>query len=148
MISIKTIRAKETYAIRKEVLRKNIDLPYVFKGDDDHDSMHFGAYEKNQLVGVLSLMKKSHPSIDDNLVQYQLRGMALLKTHQKKGYGKDLVLHAKNELNKKGIQIMWCNARIGVINFYLRCGFIEKSDAFMVKKIGLHKVMVSNLVKK
>jgi len=45
MIQIKKIEAEEIFPVRKEVLRKNIPLPFEFKGDFDEDTFHLGVYK-------------------------------------------------------------------------------------------------------
>ena len=52
MIEVKKITAIETYDIRLEVLRKNIPLPFEFKGDFDDDTFHLGAF-KNGALNIL-----------------------------------------------------------------------------------------------
>ena len=82
MISIDFISPKEAVSLRRIVLRKNIDLPSVFKGDHDKKTFHLGLFNDKQLVSIVSFMKNTHPALKGN--QYQLRGMATLRKFSKK----------------------------------------------------------------
>ncbi len=139
MIEIKRIKATETYGVRKEVLRKNIDLPYTFTGDLDKDTFHLGLLLNKQLIGVVSFMKFKYQSLKGE--QYQLRGMATLEAFQGKGYGKELIQYGLDILKEKQIDYVWCNARIAAVKFYQRSGFQTIGKQFDISKIGGHFVM-------
>jgi len=139
MIEIKRLKAIETYKVRKEVLRKNIDLPYTFAGDLDKDTFHLGLFLNNQLIGVVSFMKFTNPDIKGN--QYQLRGMATLQEFQGRGYGNELIQFGLNILKEKQMDYVWCNARIIAVKFYQKCGFLIIGKQFEISKIGEHFVM-------
>ena len=143
MIIIKEIKAEETFSIRKEVLRKNIPLPYEFKGDFDDDTIHLGAFKDGLLVGVSSFMKSSNTLFKGN--QYQLRGMATLTEYQGLGVGKRMVLKIEELLTKRGIDLVWCNARIVAVGFYKKLGYQIIGDPFEIKYIGTHYVMFKKI---
>ncbi|TYP96728.1 ribosomal protein S18 acetylase RimI-like enzyme [Tenacibaculum adriaticum] len=143
MKSIKNITAEETYSIRKEVLRKGIDLPYEFNGDFDKDTFHLGAYKNGELVGVVSFMRVKCDSLKGN--QYQLRGMATLSKARGLGFGRLLINTATNELKKKEVDFIWCNAREVALKFYENNGFKILGDSFEIDKVGTHFKMYKNL---
>ena len=143
MNSIKNISAKDTYSIRKEVLRKGIDLPFKFNGDLDKDTFHLGAYKDGFLVGVASFMKVNLDFF--NGTQYQLRGMATLYKVRGLGFGKLLISEASNQLKQKGIAIIWCNAREVALKFYERNGFKIIGESFEIDKVGTHYKMYKKL---
>lgn len=143
MIDIKRIKAEETYAIRKEVLRKNIDLPFIFNGDLDKDSFHLGLFLDHNLIGIVSFMKSACKDLNGN--QYQLRGMATLDQYQGKGYGQQLIKFGSEVLNEKQMELVWCNARVAAVNFYKKSGFKTIGKEFYIPKIGGHFVMFKKL---
>ena len=143
MITIKTITAKETFDIRLEVLRKNIPLPYEFKGDFDADTFHLGAFKDEKLIAVSSFMKSENNNFKGK--QYQLRGMATLDNYQGFGAGKRLIVKAVEILRKKNIDCLWCNARVIALDFYKKQGFLIFGDKFDVSLIGDHFVMYKYL---
>ncbi|NOQ91682.1 MAG: GNAT family N-acetyltransferase, partial [Flavobacteriaceae bacterium] len=116
MISVEEIKAEETFPIRKEILRKNMDLSSQFTGDFDKESFHLGLFYKNELVSIVSFMKTKHHMLNGE--QYQLRGMATIEKFQGKGFGKILVEKSEEILTNKNINYVWCNARVLALNFY------------------------------
>ena len=143
MIKIKNISAQDTYEIRLIVLRKNIDLPYKFEGDNDKDTFHLGAFYQNELVGIATFMKNT---IDSELEeQYQLRGMATLPKVRGKGAGKLLIEEAKRIIKEKGISFLWSNARKEAVGFYESLNFKVIGEGFEVQKVGPHYKMVTEL---
>ena len=143
MIEIKKISAEETYAIRLEVLRKNIDLPYKFNGDLDIETFHLGAFKEGELVAVSSFMKVKNNHFKG--AQYQLRGMATLPQFQGLGMGKQLILKAEEILKALQINCLWCNARIIAVEFYKKQGFKTFGELFDIPLIGGHFVMYKYL---
>jgi GNAT superfamily N-acetyltransferase len=103
-----------------------------------------GIYFKSDIIGVCSFFKNSHNALLDKN-QFQLRGMAVLKSHQKKGLGKALIKFGENLLHQKKASIVWCNAREIAVNFYKNNGFDIISKPFNIPNIGIHYVMSKSL---
>lgn len=143
MIEVKKISAEETYAVRLEVLRKNIPLPYKFNGDLDTDTFHLGAYKDGKLIAVSSFMKVENNHFKGT--QYQLRGMATLEPYQGFGAGKLLLLKAVEILKTLNIECIWCNARVVAVDFYEKQGFLTFGEKFDIPLIGGHFVMFKYL---
>lgn len=143
MIGIKEISSIDTYSIRLEVLRKNIDLPYKFNGDDNKDTFHLGGFYKGELVSVATFMKNDIESLNGK--QYQLRGMATLSKMRGKGSGKQIIEKAIVILKGKGIDFLWCNARKEAVIFYEKLKFTKIGEEFMVEKVGLHYKMYTKI---
>ena len=143
MIVIKTILTEETYNLRKEVLRKNIDLPYKFNGDLEESTFHLGAFKENKLVGIVSFMESSFKEIKGT--QYQLRGMATLPEVRGEGFGNLLIKKGTEILQQKAIEFVWCNAREVALGFYQRNGFEIVGQSFDIQKVGVHFKMVREL---
>ncbi|MGG8495707.1 GNAT family N-acetyltransferase [Tenacibaculum sp. TC6] len=142
-ITVKKVKAKDTYSIRKEVLRKGIDLPYEFAGDLDEESIHLGAFVEGNLVGVATFMMSTNSLFKSN--QYQLRGMATLPVVRGKGAGRKIIEFAIEVLKEKGIEVLWCNARKEATTFYEKLGFKVTGNLFMVEKVGPHYMMFVDL---
>jgi predicted GNAT family N-acyltransferase len=143
MIQIKEISARETFPIRLEVLRKNIALPYEFNGDFDSETFHLGAFKDEELIAVSSYMNASNSNFEGN--QYQLRGMATLKAYQGFGAGKLMLQQAFLILKERNTKVLWCNARIAAVNFYLKQGFKTFGEKFEISLVGVHYVMFKEL---
>lgn len=140
---VERILPEQTYEIRKKVLRENIPLPYEFKGDFDKDTVHFGAFINESMVGVASFMKVKFKEYEG--IHYQLRGMATLSEFQGKGVGKSLLETADAFLKDVGCTLVWCNARVVALNFYKKNGYQTVGDEFDIQYIGGHFVMFKKL---
>lgn len=143
-VTIKEISSAETYAVRQPILRKGRQIEdCIFSHDDDDSTFHLGLFLENELIGVVTFIKKEKKEFSGN--QYQLRGMAVLKEYQNNGYGK-LMLNKGQEIIKarKG-HVIWCNAREIAVSFYKRNGFKIIGKPFVIPKIGLHFVMYKTL---
>ncbi|MBT8317972.1 MAG: GNAT family N-acetyltransferase [Lutibacter sp.] len=145
MIEIKKVRPQDTYGIRKEILRKNIPLPFEFNGDFDESTFHLGAFKDEKLIAISSFMKAANTNLEGS--QYQLRGMATLEAYQGYGAGKLMIQQALLLLNELEIDCVWCNARVTAVNFYKKQGFKIFGDSFMAEFIGEHYVMFKYLTK-
>jgi predicted GNAT family N-acyltransferase len=143
MIEIKKITALETYPIRMEELRKNIPLPYEFKGDLDTDTFHLGVFKEDKLIAVSSFMKVKNKNFEGE--QYQLRGMVTLANYQGFGAGKMMMQKAFSILAMLKVDCLWCNARIIAVKFYEKHGLRTFGELFKIKPIGDHYLMYINL---
>jgi len=143
MITIKKIKAEDTYPIRLEILRKDIPLPYEFNGDFDEDTFHLGAFKDEKLLAVSSYMKASNSNFKGT--QYQLRGMATLIEYQGLGMGKLMLQESFSILQELKIDCLWCNARIIAVNFYEKLGLQTFGEKFDLKYVGEHYVMFKYL---
>jgi len=138
---IKIICSTDTYSVRHPILRTEKPIEScVFEGDDLETTIHFGIFSEENLVGICSFYKNSHPNILET-PQYQLRGMAVLMPFQNKSLGKKILRHAEDFLKEKSDIIIWCNAREIAINFYKKNGYQIIGEPFHITDIGLHCVM-------
>ncbi|UWY29993.1 GNAT family N-acetyltransferase [Flavobacterium sp. TR2] len=145
MITIREISPKETYAVRQPVLRKSKPIEScVFEGDDLESTHHFGLFDDKKLIGIISLFEKINP-IFAAQNQAQIRGMAVLETHQKKGFGEALVRHCEAYCNENQIDLIWFNARTAAIAFYQKMNYQSVGEAFEIKDVGEHYLMFKNL---
>lgn len=142
MISVKRIDVKDTYPLRQEVLRKNIDLPYQFEGDLNNTTFHLGVFLHEKIVCIGTFMKNSIPELKGT--QYQLRGMASATDARRKGFGKLLLNVATNELRQREIDFLWCNARSSAVLFYENNEFQQIGDRF-TNAVGPHYKMFKTL---
>ena len=139
MIPIRFIKAEQTFPIRREVLRKNIDLPYKMDGDLDKETIHLGAFVNDEIVSIVSLIKKNNDFLKGE--QFQLRGMATVAKYRGGGYGKLLALRSEEVLVSRNIHKIWCNARVEALGFYKSLNYIILGETFIVPKVGMHYLM-------
>ena len=135
---IQRIEAVSTHAVRHAVLRKGRPLEScIFDGDELTSTIHLGAYQSEMLVGVLSAYEKQHPAFDEKKA-YQVRGVAILETHQANGIGRLLMQSIEHELSKKEVPLLWLNARLSAVPFYKNIGYQVKGSVFDLPLIGPH----------
>lgn len=145
LITIKQITSAETFPVRHPVLRPGKPIAScVFDGDDDATTVHFGLYEDGRLAGVASLFRVKNSAFTEE-EQYQLRGMAVLGNHQKKGFGERLLAAAEAYALNQNAQLVWFNARENAVGFYERAGYQKQGGPFTIAGIGPHFVMYKKL---
>ncbi|MDN3666304.1 GNAT family N-acetyltransferase [Algibacter miyuki] len=139
--TVKQIPAEETHAVRHPVLRPGKPIETcVFDGDNLETTLHFGIFSNDDIIGVCSFLKKNNTKHSE-VIQYQLRGMAVLNTHQGLGIGHKLLQASESILIKKGTQLIWCNAREVAVKFYNKNGYKTIGKPFNISDIGPHFVM-------
>ncbi|WP_046757283.1 GNAT family N-acetyltransferase [Kordia jejudonensis] len=140
--TIKEITAKKAYEVRHPVLREGKPLDSSrFDGDDLPTTFHLGYFIDEQLVGVVSLLERDHATLKVEKA-FQLRGMAVLTSFQKRGIGDALVTKAETMIQERGGTFMWMNAREIAVRFYEKLGYEKHGEPFSIPKIGLHFVMI------
>ncbi|MDR6764289.1 GNAT superfamily N-acetyltransferase [Flavobacterium sp. 2755] len=145
MNTIKEIPSKETYIVRQPVLREGKPIEScIFEGDDLDTTHHFGLFNNEDLIGIISLFNKINPIFAEKS-QAQIRGMAVLETHQKKGFGEALVKHCETYCNDNKVDLIWFNARTAAVGFYRKMGYQPLGEPFDIKDVGEHYLMFKNL---
>ncbi|MGB5418163.1 GNAT family N-acetyltransferase [Algibacter sp.] len=112
----------------------------MFDGDNLETTIHLGIFIDTKIVGICSFFKNQNTNLQ-NVSQYQLRGMAVLKTHQGKNLGKIILKHGEQLLKEKNTKIIWCNAREVAVPFYEKTGYQITGNPFNISDIGLHYMM-------
>lgn len=141
MYSIKQITSKDTFAVRLPVLRPGKPVEScVFDGDDLSTTVHFGIYQDENLAGVISIFKADTDLLTQNN-QFQIRGMAVLDSHQKRGLGDRLVKAAEDYIISQNGTAIWFNAREVAVGFYNKMGYEIIGTPFTIGDIGVHHVM-------
>jgi len=146
MIDIIEIPYQDTFAVRHPVLREGKPIESCFfVGDDLKTTKHFGLLVAKKIVGVVSIYKHKNSNFNsDN--PYQIRGMAVLQKHQKKGFGELLVRHCeKYVLEQKG-DLIWFNARLVALGFYEKLNYVKWGDSFLIEDVGIHYIMFKKMV--
>ncbi|KFN01234.1 GNAT family N-acetyltransferase [Bacillus clarus] len=145
MITVKQIDASETYLLRQTVLRPNQTLEDCkYLSDNEKDTFHLGAFSHDKLISIASFSKEIHPDLQTG-IHYRLRGMATAPDFRKQHAGSSLIRKAEQTLQEREANVLWCNARITVADYYKRLGFHEHGEIFEIDLIGLHKVMYKEI---
>jgi|SRR6218665_80127 len=145
MLEIREITALETFPVRHPVLRNDKPLKScAFDGDDLRSTKHFGLYENEELAGVISVFKVQNSAFANDM-QFQIRGMAVLETFRKRGFGEQLVRHVETFVSEKSGKLIWFNARQNAVRFYKSLGYEVCGDSFDIPDVGIHLRMFKNM---
>ncbi len=99
------------------------DKPLEFiKLKEDIEGLHYGLYQDNKLVSVISCFQTSNG--------IQFRKFATLADMQNHGFGTSLLSYIISEVKKKGAKRLWCNARLDKKQFYQKFGLAETKERF------------------
>lgn len=143
---IKEINAAETRNLRQLTLRQNQPTEtLVYPGDDAEDTIHFGAFIENELVGIASIYKEIM-KVNDEPESWRLRGMATVESVRGKGYGKELMNKCIKYVKDNNGKLFWCNARITAEEFYEKFGMKRFGEIFYPENLGPHVVMWMEIV--
>lgn len=109
---------------------------YEMEMDEDNDGLHFGAFEGDALVGVVSLFQKGK--------DFQFRKFAVDTAMQNKGVGRMLLNYIVDFSRIQGAERIWCNARLSAIGFYRKSDFSQTGILF--SKNGFDYEIMDKLV--
>lgn len=145
MQSIKKISAIETFPVRHPVLRSEKPIESChFEGDNLETTTHFGQFDENKLIGVISIFEAKNKLFSEEK-QFQIRGMAVLNEHQKKGLGASLVEHSEKYCLDNDADLIWFNARTEATGFYEKMNYQKIGSSFEIKEVGEHFVMFKKI---
>ena len=121
MIHIEQIRPELTWRLRQQVLYPAQKL-YEMELEEDNDGIHFGAFIDNALAGIISLFQ--HDTV------FQFRKLAVLPEFQKMGIGNSLLNRVEEWALSENGTLIWCNARLSAIGFYMKAGYSHTGKLF------------------
>ncbi|WP_340023413.1 GNAT family N-acetyltransferase [Paenibacillus sp. FSL K6-1096] len=120
-MDIRKIDKEEAWKLRHEVMWPEREPDYI-KLDDDDKGVHYGLYQGERLVSVLSLFI--------NGTEAQLRKFATLELEQGLGYGTRLLKAVLEEAEQAGVRRIFCNARTYKAGFYKKFGMQTTNQVF------------------
>lgn len=124
MTTIRLITPEETYPLRHAVLWPDKPFEYV-RIDNDADGLHYGAFEDDALIGVISLFVDMAAS-----TVARFRKFAVRPDWQHRGVGTQLLNGVITEARRRGVHVLWCDARLDAADFYRRFGMQPVGDQF------------------
>ena len=138
MPHIEQIPSDLAWQIRQQAMypgKKQKDI----KLEGDKDGIHFGLFDQNQLISVVSWFPQ-------NDTEAQFRKLATLEPFRNFGYGTLLVRYIIDFSERENIKTLWCNARVTALNFYEKLGFAKTEITFskdgidyVIMQINIHK---------
>jgi predicted GNAT family N-acyltransferase len=145
MVNVKTISPKDTYELRYKVLWPHKKYNECSLDIDDLDTtFHVGVELNDRMVSVGTFLEQTHKEFPHKK-QYRLRAMATDPLTRGKGYGKFVIDFATTILQEKGVDLLWCDARLVAVPFYHKLGFKTKGEQYEITSIGPHYLMYLKL---
>jgi GNAT superfamily N-acetyltransferase len=129
---IEQIRMELARRIRHKAMYPD-EKPEVVELPDDEEGIHFGLFDNNQLISVVSWFRRSER-------EAQFRKFGTLEQFRNQGYGARLMSYIIDFSKMEGIEILWCNARIDALSLYKRLGFKETETTF--NKGGIDYIII------
>lgn len=143
MRAVESVSAATILPLRHAVLRPGQPPgASAYRQDDEPETLHLAAYDHaDRLVGCATFF--SEPL--DGVPAWRLRGMATAPGARGSGHGGELLDRAFDELRRRGVTLLWCNARTPAVTFYQRHGFELRGAEFDIPRLGPHQVMIRRI---
>ena len=144
-VEIKKVDAEKTRPLRHSELRKGQDFSTTsYLRYYEEDTFHMACIVDEKIVTCATFYPEKSIKIKSEKA-YRLRGMATDSNFQRKGYASDLMKESFKELTKRDCDMVWCNARLGAVDFYKSAGFKITGDLFDIAEIGPHYYMYKEI---
>jgi len=146
-VAVGPIGAADTWPLRKRILRPHQEGDaVVLGGDDDPRTLHVGARDADgAIIGVATISPQPCPWAPDRTGAWRLRGMATAEDLRGHGVGARVLEAALDHARAQGAELVWCNARVGALDFYRRAGFVEAGERYVDPDLGPHAPMQLDL---
>ena len=147
-VDITKIDAEKVRPLRHSELRKGQDFSTTsYLEDYEADTFHMACIVDEKIVTCATFYPEKSTKIKSENT-YRLRGMATDSNSQRKGYATDLMIESFKELKEKGVNLLWCNARLVAVSFYESLGFKITGELFNIEGIGPHYYMSKEIYSK
>ena len=134
LLEIKEIPYQDTWDLRHRLMWPNEPFSFV-QLPEDPGGIHYGLFVENILTAIVSVFIKGKEA--------QFRKFATLSSEQGKGYGTSLINYMMVQLAAKGVERVWCNARVNKTDYYQRFGMIKTTTTY--SKRGIDFVILEKL---
>ena len=141
-LTARFIAPSQTQLLRHRVLWPHLPSPEVCVIDIDNreDAFHVGVFSDDTLISVGSFLCLSSSRLNQSN-QYRLRAMATETNYRRMHAGDRLIEFGSEELRKRNVDVLWCDARLVAVPFYESIGFSKFDDVYEVPLIGPHHFM-------
>lgn len=126
---VEPVDPSRTLALRRAVMRPGTPLDEPFGYDCTPGALHLAAVEASEhggqtaVIGACMLAPEPFAEMPEATPAWRLRGMATAPGRRGTGIGTAVIGGVLSELVARDARLLWCNARIEAVDFYLRCGF-------------------------
>jgi predicted GNAT family N-acyltransferase len=107
-------------------------------GDDNPDAVYIGALDDDdRLLGTCLVLPRPYPLHPERPHAWQLRGMATVPERRGEGIGAAVLARALAEIEARGGELVWCDARTTAVRFYGTHGFAAEGAEFLHAESGI-----------
>jgi predicted GNAT family N-acyltransferase len=145
-MEVRIITPEETRELRHLVLWPHLERLEQCVTDADflHETFHLGTFQSGRLVAVGTFFPQD-PFRAIFPGAYRLRAMASHPEVRGQGAGAALVRNGFLEIQKRGANVLWCDARLKAVPFYASLGMQALPEVYEVPLIGPHQFMWKEL---
>ncbi|MBM3258237.1 MAG: GNAT family N-acetyltransferase [Candidatus Sericytochromatia bacterium] len=138
-LSVRVVDASVVRPLRHAVLRAGLpEEESRYPQDADGLTLHLAAWASDTLVGCCTVVAEAHRDVPG--ATRQLRGMAVAAAWRSRGVGAALLRALDDALTAADVTRVWCNARVVARAFYLRDGWTQIGEEFLL--VGLPHVVM------
>ncbi|MCA9184558.1 MAG: GNAT family N-acetyltransferase [Pirellulaceae bacterium] len=125
MIEVGSTDYQSELALRYRYLRAPLGLSWSDTDlSEEPGQCHFGLFHDDTLIGCVVGRPVSQE-------QVHIRQMVVVPSHQQRGFGRDLLIWAEEQLIARGYASCFLNARVEAIGFYEKCGYTTIGERFI-----------------
>jgi GNAT superfamily N-acetyltransferase len=149
-LAMRRVELADVIDLRHQVLREGLPREEaVFEGDAGPTARHYAAVELSPGTGgrVRTVCCATfHLNAWAGETAWQLRGMATAPDLRGRGVGRALMEWAEQDLRQAApVRLLWCNARVPALSFYLAQGWEIRSEIFDIPTAGPHHKLTKRL---
>jgi GNAT superfamily N-acetyltransferase len=137
MAELIVVQAGECLELREQLLHDRPSGRYPH--DDEPRALHVAAKERDQVLGVASLLPEGHPR--DGRQAWRLRGLVVRPEVRGLGLGRMLLAAIQAVARQRGGGL-WCAAPVTEQGFFQRFGFAAEGEPF-VGDAGLERQLMT-----
>ena len=141
-VRVERVGSEVGLPLRHRVLRPHQALEELRSPDDDDpDTGNYVAMVGDEVVSTASVRREAPPWTSGPGPAWRLRGMATADAWRSTGIGAQVLEAVVQHVRHHGGGLLWCNARVPAVRFYLRAGFRTRGEEWVEPAIGPHIAM-------
>jgi GNAT superfamily N-acetyltransferase len=142
-LRVRRCGADDVIGLRQSVLRPHLSAAEAtYASDFAPATAHFCAEDgAGRVVSVASLLREAPAWKAGVPGPWRLRGMATAPDWRGRGAGSAVLAAVFDHVAASGGGLLWCNARLGAVDFYRRAGMTTTGEPWEEPVIGPHIAM-------
>lgn len=137
-LQVRRVPVETVVGLRRQVLRPG--QPDATFGAEHPLAVHVAAYDGADVVGVASVFPEPWPGappVPPARAAWRLRGMAVAPAFRRRGVGAAVLDEAVDAARAAGAPVLWANARVDALPFYVARGWCALGDVFVTADTGI-----------